>query len=140
LPWAPLHQAPPSFALETMDLAGGDYERGRDLFFGERLKCSTCHRLRGQGEIVGPDLSNLAHRDAASVLRDIKEPNAMINPDYVAYNVRLRNGGDLTGFLRTQSRDSLRVVGADGMEQFVRRDDVSELRPSTVSLMPSGLL
>jgi putative heme-binding domain-containing protein len=140
LPWAPLHQPAPSFASETMDLSGGDYELGRELFFGERLKCSACHQLRGQGATVGPDLSNLAHRDAASVLRDIKEPNAMIHPDYVAYNVRLREGGDLAGFVRTQTGDSLRVVGADGKEQIVRSAQVSELHPSKVSLMPSGLL
>ena len=73
-------------------IAGGDYERGRELFFGERLKCSTCHRIRGEGAIVGPDLSNLAHRDAATVLRDIQDPSVAINPDYVAYNVATRDG------------------------------------------------
>ena len=64
----------------------------------------------------------------------------MINPDYVAYNVRLRDGGDLTGFVRTQTGDSLRVVGSDGKELLVSRKDVNDMRPSTVSLMPSGLL
>ena len=140
VPWASPHQPPPSVEVEKTDLAGGDFERGRALFFGDRLKCSTCHRVRGEGNTVAPDLSNLVHRDAASVLRDIKEPNAMIHPDYVAYTVRLRDGGDLTGFVRTQTADSLRVVGADGKEQLVRRDDVSDMRPSTVSLMPTGLL
>ena len=42
--------------------------------------------------------------------------------------------------MRTQTGDSLRVVGADGKEQLVRRDDVSDMRPSAVSLMPAGLL
>src|SRR5713226_11168 len=140
LPWAPPHQAPPPLPEEKTELAGGDFERGRALFFGERLKCGTCHRLRGDGGIIGPDLSNLVHRDAASVLRDIKDPNATINPDYVAYNVRLRDGGDFTGFVRAQSGDSLRVVGADGKELQVRREEVTDMRPSAVSLMPSGLL
>ena len=48
---------------------------------------------------IGPDLTNLPHRDVASVLRDIREPNATINPDYVSYNVTLKNGERLTGFL-----------------------------------------
>ncbi len=140
LPWAPPRQAlaPPS--PEKTDLAGADYERGRALFFGERLKCSTCHRVRGEGATTGPDLSNLVHRDATSILRDIKDPSAMINPDYVAYNVRLRDGDDLTGFVRAQTADALRVIGADGKEQSVRREEVSEMRPSAVSLMPAGLL
>jgi len=125
---------------KTVELAGGDFERGRSLFFGEQLKCATCHRIRGEGGVLGPDLSNLVSRDAASVLRDIKEPNASINPDYVAYNVRLRDGGDLTGFVRSQDDHSLRLAGADGKESVFTRDEVTSLRPSTVSLMPSGLI
>jgi type 1 glutamine amidotransferase len=73
-------------------------------------------------------------------MRDIKEPNALINPDYVAYNVRLRDGGELTGFVRAQTSDSLRIVGSDGKEQLARLDDVSDMRPSAISLMPSALL
>src|SRR5260370_19457167 len=140
LPWAPPHQATPPLPEEKTELAGGDFERGRALFSSERVKCGTCHRPGGDGGVNGPDLSNLVHRDAASVLRDIKDPNATINPDYVAYNVRLRDGGDVTGFVRAQSGDSLRVVGADGKELQLRREEVTDMRPSAVSLMPAGLL
>ncbi len=140
LPWAPAHQPPPQVPLEATELKGGDYERGRALFVGDRLKCVTCHRLRGEGSLLGPDLSNLTHRDPASVLRDITQPNALINPDYVAYKIRLRDGGDFNGFVRAQDDSSLRLMGADGKEQSVRRELVSEMHPSAVSLMPSNLL
>lgn len=121
-------------------IAGGDYERGRALFFGDKLKCSTCHRTRGEGKTIGPDLSNLPAKDAASVLKDIREPNASINPDYVAYNVALKNGETLTGFVRAQDEQSLRLVAVDGKESVLGRADVTELSPSSVSLMPTGLL
>lgn len=121
-------------------LAGGDYERGRALFFGDKLKCSTCHRTRGEGGTIGPDLSNLPSRDAASVLKDIKEPSASINPDYVAYNVILRDGETLTGFVRAQDEQSLRLVTADGKDNILRRSEVNSLVPSSISLMPTGLL
>ena len=132
---------PPPWPVEKTELAGGDYERGRALFFGEGLKCATCHRLRGEGGLAGPDLSNLVHRDAASVLRDIKEPNATINPDYVAYNVQLRDGGDLTGFVR-DSDQRFPSRGRRRWQGTIRapRATCSEMRPSAVSLMPSGLL
>jgi putative heme-binding domain-containing protein len=125
---------------KLLELAGGDYERGAALFRSEKLKCVTCHRLRGEGATIGPDLSNVSARDAASVLRDIKEPSASIHPDYVAYAVTLKSGAELTGFLRAQDEQSLRLVGADGKESRWRRTEVAELRPSPVSLMPSGLL
>ncbi len=129
-----------SRAVDNINLNGGDYERGRGLFFGDQLKCATCHRLRGEGGVIGPDLSNLVARDAGSVLRDIKEPSASINPDYVAYQMKHRDGSELTGFIRTQDGDSLHLVEADGKETTVRVTDVKELRPSSLSLMPAGLL
>jgi hypothetical protein len=38
-------------------LKGGDYQRGRDLFFGNKTACSTCHTVQGQGGRVGPNLT-----------------------------------------------------------------------------------
>jgi len=121
-------------------IVGGDFEGGRSLFFSDQLKCSTCHRLRGEGGAIGPDLSNLVSRDAASVLRDIKDPNASINPDYVAYNVSLNDGNELTGFIRAQDNASIQLIGADGKERGFRPTDVKEMRVSSVSLMPTGLV
>ncbi len=140
LPWAPLRKSPTPADPPAIELAGGDHKRGRGLFFGERLKCSTCHRLHGEGAIVGPDLSNVTHRDPGTVLRDIREPDATIHPDYVAYNVRLRDGEELTGFVRARSGGLLSVAGADGKDRVVRLDEVVEMGPGTVSLMPANLL
>ncbi len=140
LPWTAPHQTPPLIETEKTDLAGGDFERGRTLFFGKQILCATCHRIREEGGTLGPDLTNLAHRDAASVLRDIMEPSATVNPDYVAYSVSLRDGRSLAGYVRTQDDDKLRIVGPDGKEQTVPRADVLDLRPSPVSLMPPGLI
>lgn len=125
---------------EPFEVTGGDYERGRSLFFGERLKCGSCHRLRGEGGSVGPDLSNLIHRDRDSVLRDITDPNALINPDHVAYNITLADGGAMSALLRSQTDTGLRLIAADGREYAYNRNAVSAIEPSAVSLMPTGLL
>ena len=85
-------------------------------------------------------MSNLVSRDAASVLRDLKEPSASINPDFVAYQVTRRDDSELTGFIRTQDADALHLVAADGKETVVRAADLKEMRPSSLSLMPAGLL
>ncbi len=140
LPWAPARVALPSLQEEQTEIVGGDFERGRSLFTSERLKCSSCHRLRGEGSLVGPDLSNLVHRDAASVLHDIKEPSASINPDYVAYNVTMVDDESLTGFVRSQNERELRIISADGHERIVPRSQIIRLQVSTVSLMPAGLV
>jgi len=127
-------------SLKDREFVGGDYERGRDLFFGDRLKCATCHRIRGEGGGIGADLSNLVSRDSGSVLRDIKEPNASINPDYVGYNLTLHDGRELTGFVRNKDAATVAVIAIDGKETLVKPTDVKEMRPAGVSLMPSDLL
>jgi hypothetical protein len=58
----------------------------------------------------------------------------------VAYNVTLNDGRELTGFVRAQDAESLRLFGADGKENIFPRVEVKELRASSVSLMPSGLV
>ncbi len=140
LDWSPTNAPVAPTPLPAPLLAGGDYESGRDLFFGDQLKCATCHRLRGEGGMIGPDLSNLISRDAASVLRDIREPSASINPDYVAYNVTLNDGTELTGFIHARDDTTIKLMTADDKEVRVRPTDVREMRPSSVSLMPTGLL
>ncbi len=138
--WAPTNHIAAISGEQIASLMGGDFERGRDLFFSDQLKCATCHRIRGEGATIGPDLSNLVSRDAASVLRDIKEPSASINSDYVAYNVVLSDGSELSGFIREQDNASIKLLGADGKETIFRPTDAKEMRVSSVSLMPTGLV
>lgn len=138
--WAPDIEQPPSEVAVNAAKPRGDYETGRSLFFGEQLKCATCHRIRGDGAGHGPDLSNLTSRDVASVLRDIQQPSAAINPDYVGYNVRLRNGDELSGFVRHDGNNRLKVTSATGAETLAGPTDVAELLPAGVSLMPEELL
>lgn len=138
--WKPQAEPTATIASTAVDRPRGDFENGRGLFFGEQLKCSTCHRIRGEGAGHGPDLSNLASRDVASVLRDIRQPSATINPDYVGYNVRMRNDDEFTGFVRNEGNDRLKITSVTGIDTIVNPTDMAEMRPSGVSLMPEGLL
>src|SRR5262249_30186218 len=84
------------------------------------------------------DLSNLPHRDYASVLRDIVTPSFAINPDYITYQVELKDGRVLTGSVRTVG-DELHIGDNQGRVTVVRRTDVEGMQPSPVSIMPEGL-
>ncbi len=138
--WLPPHEPFSILPKENPAIVGGDFQRGKHLFFGDKLKCASCHMIRGEGKLIAPDLSNLASRDVGSILRDIKEPSATIHPDYVAFNVFLKDDEAVTGFVRAQKEDSLTVLGVDGKETVVAQTNVKELRASAVSLMPTGLL
>ena len=140
LPWAPTERAEVAAAepVEVPELKGGNWARGRREFFGEQAGCAKCHTVRGEGSNIGPDLSNLPHRDYASVLRDIVEPSFAINPYHIAQIVTLTDGRVLTGVVRTEG-DRLSIGDDKGKVTTVRRDDVESLRPSKLSIMPEGI-
>jgi putative heme-binding domain-containing protein len=140
LPWAALKKDPAAELVERdiPELRGGNWERGRKLFFGDAAACSRCHAVGGQGGIIGPDLSNLPHRDYASVLRDIAEPSYAINPDYVTYLVTTTTGRVLVGTVRTEG-DKVHVGDSRGQVLTLRRDQVESMQTSHVSVMPEGL-
>src|SRR6185503_13259562 len=85
MPFAQPENAPAGVPAERVipEIAGGKWLPGKRLFFSDKLACAKCHAIRGEGPHVGPDLSNLLHRDYASVRKDLEFPNAAINPDHV---------------------------------------------------------
>lgn len=140
LPWAERRPSPdaPGIVREIPELAGGSWSRGRRLFFSETAQCSKCHRVRGAGETIGPDLSNLIHRDYASVFRDVADPSFAINPDYITHSVVLADGRLLSGTLRSEA-DRVLVSDAQARVVAVDRSEIEMLVPSAQSIMPDGL-
>ena len=120
-------------------LANGDPARGRALFFSESTQCSRCHTAGDGGGSVGPDLSNLVHRDPVAVLRDIRDPSAAINPDYVAYTVTTADGAALAAVLRDPGDGTLLLGQSDGTWSPHQKSTLKIGSPLPVSLMPPGL-
>jgi putative heme-binding domain-containing protein len=140
LPWA---SAAPTTPVESPVLpramAGGDPSRGESVFFSEQARCSACHAIDGKGGKVGPDLGHQYERSLAQVYRDLADPGASINPDYVAYTVALKDGRVLVGIVRAEGADAIRVTDTDAKTTLVRRDEIEEFRPCPTSIMPVGL-
>ncbi|HXG10290.1 MAG TPA: c-type cytochrome [Gemmataceae bacterium] len=140
VPWAMTKPRPAdAMAAPVPELRGGSWARGREVFFSELAGCFKCHQVRGQGGQIGPDLSNLVHRDYASVLRDITDPSAALNPDYLSYVVGLKDGRVLTGVPRTLSDGQVVIGDITGKEVTVSREQIDVMDPSPVSTMPRDL-
>ena len=140
LPWAKSLDAPvePIDNRTLAELKEGNWLRGRAEFFSEQAACSKCHAIRGEGATVGPDLSNLPHRDYASVLRDITQPSFAINPDHTSQIITLATGRVLTGTTRTVD-DQLIVTQQDATEVTIARADIDSIEPSSKSIMPEEI-
>lgn len=140
LPWAEIKPSSGTSPAQRdiPELAGGSWGRGRQVFFSDEASCAKCHVAHASGGAIGPDLSNLRHRDYASVLRDVTQPSFTINPDFLASVVLLTSGRVLTGSIRTEN-DKLLIGDNDGKVHIVARHDIEELHHSPLSIMPEGI-
>jgi len=141
VPWAPTK--PDAFEATTAlppprELEGGSWARGRHIFFDDAIGCAKCHTVNGQGSAIGPDLSNLIHRDYASVLRDVVEPSAAINPDFVTYSMQLTDGRTLVGTIRTEG-DKRHIGDQQGKTTTISKHDLERAQPTIQSTMPDDL-
>jgi putative heme-binding domain-containing protein len=140
VPWAPISTDPAIAApLLVPNLSGGDPARGRTIFRGDQARCAQCHAFRGEGGTVGPDLTGIASKGRAEIYRSLATPSAAIEPEYTTYTVATRDGQVLSGVVRAEGPDELRVTDTNARAVKVRRDQIQELRPSATSIMPPGL-
>jgi len=140
LPWATPRAAGSNapVARTIPEITGGDWHRGRQVYAGPAA-CFACHQMRGEGGVIGPDLSNLVHRDYASVLKDIVDPSAAINPDRIAYTFDLKDGTTLSGIVINDTADAMVVGEISGSQRTLAKRDLREMKASAISLMPPGL-
>lgn len=143
LPWAkPLDASSivPIDRAAMPELAGGDWERGKKLFMGDATNCYKCHKMNGEGAKIGPNLSNLVHRDYESVLRDIVEPSAAVNPDYLNYIVAMSDGKVNSGVIHSETPAAITLADGTGKLTEVLRSDIDEIKPSKLSVMPQDVV
>jgi putative heme-binding domain-containing protein len=128
--------------LEKMlaDLPAGDIRRGQVIFNSPKAACASCHKIGYGGGTVGPDLTKIGGiRAKRDLLESIVFPSASFVRSYEPVVVTTRNGKSFSGVLRKDAPDEVVVAVSADQEMRVARDDIAEMRPGEVSLMPAGL-
>ena len=117
----------------------GDIVRGQQLY-NTTATCNKCHKVRGEGKEVGPDLSEIGGKlSREAMFVSILDPSAGISHSYESYSVVLDSGNIVTGTMvnRTDEQITLRTVEA--IDKTIRVDEIDELLKSNLSLMPADL-
>jgi putative heme-binding domain-containing protein len=136
LPYAQAQEIAPMPRNEDLpQLAGANWNNGQTLF---KAICAVCHTMRGEGGKVGPDLTNLIYRDYDSVLRDIREPSAAINPEHVGYSIKKKDGSELTAVWISENATTVTFGQLSGQLVEIPRADIVEQKQLATSLMPAG--
>ena len=118
----------------------GDAARGKELFFGEVATCAKCHKAKGEGKEVGPDLSEIGSKLSKEALYlSILDPSAGVSFNYETWLVRDFNGTVLTGILVSQTDAEVELKTAEAIVHKLKRDDIEQMKKSATSLMPADL-
>ncbi|QDU64019.1 Cytochrome c [Planctomycetes bacterium Pan216] len=113
----------------------GDPHHGQLVF---RKRCSVCHRIAGEGHIVGPDISDVRNKTPQTLLYDILDPNRAVDPRYTDYVIVTNDGNVVNGLLAGETSEAIVLRGAEGKENIVPRGDIEEMRATGKSIMPEG--
>ena len=113
----------------------GQVDQGKLLF---TAVCSVCHKVDGQGNEIGPDLTDVRNKPAEALLSDILDPNRAVEARWTAYAVETNDDRTLLGLLMAETTDSVTVKGP-GINETLPRNQIKSMKESGQSLMPVGL-
>lgn len=119
----------------------GEPDKGRELFFdaADDLNCAQCHRVRGMGAEIGPDLSGVADRPARQILRDIVLPGARLSSRPAFFELTTVAGERLMVLKAGEQEQRIRfydVTALPPVRRTLGRDQVESLEPQPGSPMP----
>jgi putative heme-binding domain-containing protein len=118
----------------------GNVDEGRRVFFSQTVGCATCHKVRGQGTVVGPDLSEIGSKLAKEALYEsILDPSAGISFGYEAWQLELKNGDEPYGLIVSETAEELAIKNSTGVVTRYKKGDIKSRQQMKLSIMPSGL-
>jgi putative heme-binding domain-containing protein len=109
---------------------------GGDIF---AQRCLACHRLDTAGHDVGPNLAPLRDKPADYWLKNIVDPNAVVEPATAASLFELNDGRVLVGIVKAETATSFTIAAPGGGKETILRADVKSKKQTPSSLMPEGL-
>ncbi len=142
--WGKIREATPGEKMSYVPVLGrvlgageGNLDAGHKLFMKH---CGVCHRLHGEGEKIGPDLTSADRKNRDALLLNILDPSGTIRPEYISQTAVLVDGRVLTGLVIESSAQQVTFVDAKQQKTTVARDEIEQIQPATTSLMPERLL
>ncbi len=113
-----------------------------DPFAGEKAfakVCGQCHKIYGNGEEVGPDITRNGRGDYEQLLSNVLDPSLVIGAGYQARTVITSDGRVLSGLVVEDTPERIVLKLQGGKTEAIPRSDIEEDAVSPVSLMPEGL-
>ena len=122
--------------LTLAAVAKGDIAKGKMLF---TMTCGQCHKLFGQGQNVGPDITGSNRADLNYLLENVLDPNAVIGKAYQLNLFTMKDGRVMSGVIKEETPATVRIAMMGGVEFTLPQPDIAKREVSKLSTMPEGL-
>jgi cytochrome c oxidase cbb3-type subunit III len=114
----------------------GNVQAGEALFWNKG-QCGGCHRVRGKGGLMGPDLTNIGSQRSLEKLREaVLDPDADGFRGYLGVTATLKDGRSVRGVARNRTNYTVQLLDEQGKVHLLRTADLRDLRFSDHSPMP----
>jgi putative heme-binding domain-containing protein len=114
----------------------GDPHKGREVF---KKVCGQCHKIYGEGEEVGPDITVNGRSSFEQLLSNVFDPSLVIGASYQARTIVTSEGRVVTGLVAEESDQRVVLKVQGGKREVIARSDIDEMKTSELSLMPEDL-
>jgi putative membrane-bound dehydrogenase-like protein len=112
----------------------GDAAKGKALF---QVTCATCHKFGDFGAEIGPGLTGMGSHGASELLSAIVDPNAEVDPSFLAWNLETKDGQLFNGVIESENPTTITLKSLAGVQQIKVADLKSRVNTGR-SLMPEG--
>jgi putative heme-binding domain-containing protein len=117
--------------------APGDPGRGKAIYEAKGA-CASCHRIRGNGARLGPDLSDVGgQRRVAELEQSILDPGKRVLPNQRSFRVVTRDGVAVTGRLLNHDAFSVQLLDSKEQLRSFQKSNLREYAFVDNSPMPS---
>jgi len=126
-----------SLARAAHEPTAGDPRRGGAIY--DQSACGACHVVRGEGGVVGPDLTAIgAVRGPAYLRQSLIEPAAAHPPGYLVARATSSDGKAIRGILVNEDVFWILLRDASGVVHTLEKADALTIaREPDATLMPS---
>lgn len=114
----------------------GDAVKGLEIY---KTQCAKCHKIHGEGQDVGPDITSNGRADFEQLLSNVFDPSLVIGAAYQGVVVSRKNGQVLLGLLVEDNAQRVVLKMEGGKVETIPRGEIDEMAVSKVSLMPEGV-
>jgi putative membrane-bound dehydrogenase-like protein len=117
-------------------LAKADPAKGRAVFV---KNCAACHKMYGEGNAVGPELTGSQRANLEYVLENVLDPSAVVPNEYRMINFVLADERVVSGIILRETKDAV-TIRTTNDTVIVPVSDITSRKQTNLSIMPDGLL